>query len=304
MNCQNTDLLRVQPASLVDQTAGLRLVFAHLPPADRERIVTQVLADSGETPVAGLWVGYRGEPLAAAMLAQIQPGRTAVLSSPRVAPDQPSQTAHELLAQVMADLPNQGVQMVQTLLETDQGPDVDLLVEHGFRHVSNLLYLVSLTASFPTSCPSDGLEFVAYAPEDHQRLAGLLRRTYSGSLDCPEIDGIRNVEDVLTGYQAIGEFDPARWIFARRHGTDIGCVLLTDHPQSRQWELIYMGVVPEARGQAHGVAIARYAQWLARQAGRERLVLAVDANNEPAIAMYAAAGFVVWDHRSVFLRVF
>jgi ribosomal protein S18 acetylase RimI-like enzyme len=63
-----------------------------------------------------------------------------------------------------------------------------------------------------------------------------------------------------------------------------------------------MGVVPEARGQGLGISIVRHAQYLARAAGRERLVLAVDAANEPAIAVYAAAGFVCWDRRSVFLR--
>ena len=31
-------------------------------------------------------------------------------------------------------------------------------------------------------------------------------------------------------------------------------------------------------------------------------MLAVDAANSPAIAVYAAAGFEVWDRRSVFLR--
>ena len=69
MNGPNSDLLRVQPASPVDQTAGLRLVFAHLPVADRDRIVAQVLAESDETLVPGLWVGYRGESLSAAMMA-------------------------------------------------------------------------------------------------------------------------------------------------------------------------------------------------------------------------------------------
>ena len=41
----------------------------------------------------------------------------------------------------------------------------------------------------------------------------------------------------------------------------------------------------------------------ARQAERKRLVLAVDAANEPALRMYAAAGFQAWDRRSVFVRV-
>ena len=63
-----------------------------------------------------------------------------------------------------------------------------------------------------------------------------------------------------------------------------------------------MGLIPEARGQEHGIDIVRYAQWLAAEAGAERLVLAVDAANAPAIRVYSAAGFQTWDRRSVFLR--
>ena len=74
-------------------------------------------------------------------------------------------------------------------------------------------------------------------------------------------------------------------------GVDVGCLLIADWPQNDQWELIYMGVVPEARGRGYGVAVVRQAQWLAGCAGRQRLVLAVDTANEPAMRVYAAAGF-------------
>jgi GNAT superfamily N-acetyltransferase len=65
-----------------------------------------------------------------------------------------------------------------------------------------------------------------------------------------------------------------------------------------------MGVLPAARGHGWGAGIVRYAQWLAGQAARGRLVLAVDAANAPALRMYAAAGFRQWDQTSVFLRIF
>ena len=36
----------------------------------------------------------------------------------------------------------------------------------------------------------------------------------------------------------------------------------------------------------------------------ERIVLAVDAANEPALRMYRTAGFESWDQRSVYVRFF
>jgi len=296
--------LRIRLASLDDQAAALAMLFAHLLPSEKDKQIERVLAGAVESPPRELWVGYRGEEVVGAIWAQIQPGRTALILPPRVIEHEPPETASELLAHVTSDLARQGVDLAQSLLEADHGPEVRLLEHHGFRRISNLLYLVSLQASFPTSLPKCSLDFELFRPEaDAQRLAELVERIYAGSLDCPELDDVRKIDDVLEGYRATGVFDASRWMFARHAGRDIGCLLLTDHPQNNGWELIYLGVVPEARGQGWGVAIARHAQWLTRQAGRQRLVLAVDANNEPAIAAYAACGFVAWDHRSVFLRV-
>jgi ribosomal protein S18 acetylase RimI-like enzyme len=64
-----------------------------------------------------------------------------------------------------------------------------------------------------------------------------------------------------------------------------------------------MGIVPTSRGAGWGVEIARQAEWLAGVASRGRVVLAVDAENSPAVRMYAAAGFQAWDRRHVFVRV-
>jgi ribosomal protein S18 acetylase RimI-like enzyme len=64
-----------------------------------------------------------------------------------------------------------------------------------------------------------------------------------------------------------------------------------------------MGLTPAARGRGWGHELTRHAFSLAQAAGRRQLVLAVDANNAPALKTYAAAGFAAWDRRSVFLRM-
>ena len=64
-----------------------------------------------------------------------------------------------------------------------------------------------------------------------------------------------------------------------------------------------MGLIPELRGHGWGLEIARYAQWLARGAAGQRMVLAVDAKSGPAMTMYAAAGFQTWDRRSAWLKI-
>src|SRR5208283_2518855 len=117
------------------------------------------------------------------------------------------------------------------------------------------------------------------------------------------VNGVRGVDDVLSGYRATGYFDPQRWFIIHHQDEDVGCLILTDYPEHSTWELIYIGLLSAARGRGWGVGSVRHAQWLCRQAQRKRLIAAVDAANEPALRMYAAAGFQSWDRTSVYIRV-
>jgi mycothiol synthase len=157
---------------------------------------------------------------------------------------------------------------------------------------------------FPTQAPAcNGLQFAAYDASERGRLMDVVERTYEGTLDCAGLNGMRRMEDVIDGYRETGVFRPENWLIAANDDRDVGVLLLADHPRAAHWELLYMGLVPEARGNGWGCEIVQQAQWLARRAGVERIVLAVDAVNQPALAMYERAGFTAWDRRSVFVRI-
>jgi mycothiol synthase len=294
--------LRINQSSHDDQTAALRLLLSRLSADARPRHIA-AWADALAASQADLWVAHRDQQLAGAILAQVQPGHTAVVLPPRVALGEPRKTASELLAHVTSVLTAQGVRLLQALLETSQREDADAFAEDGFRDVANLFCLVSLAGSFPAEPPQNGLEFVPYAVRHHDRFSEIVEQTYEGSLDCPPLNQVREIEDVLAGYRGIGQFDDARWLIARHGAADVGCLLLADHPAENAHELVYMGLVPAARGQRFGVALARQAQWLTAQAGRSRITTAVDADNGPAIAAYTAAGFLRYGQRRVLLRV-
>ena len=288
------------------QAAALERICAQAAPADRAEQARRMLAMAGrgEVSLAGLLEARRGEQTHGVVWIQTQTGATASLWPPQVVAPDDEACADALLTAAVEWMQTRGVCLVQSLLVTDADRDAVRLCRHGFAHMADLLYLVSLTAQFPTAPLAGDLRFVSVTPEEQGRLAGVVERTYQGTLDCPSLNGVRPIEDVLAGYRATGVFDPQRWLIVQRHDEDIGCLLLADHPHENQWEIVYTGLTPAARGQGRGTTIARQAQWLARLAGRQRLVLAVDAANWPAIDMYAAAGFVAWDRRSVFLRIF
>lgn len=283
----------------------LRLVFARAPDDRRDEQIAALLKRGKEEPdlLAGLVEARDHGRLVGATWIQPEPGRTAIAWPPRMADDAASdELAAALLDAALGAVASQPIRLLQALVATDTDADARRLVAAGFEHLADLLYLVSTSGSFPVSRPPCALTYEAYSAENHQRLARVVLATYAGSRDCPRLDGVRQIDDVLEGYRATGAFDPSRWLLARHAGQDVGCLLLADHAADDQWELVYMGILPEYRGHGWGIEIVRYGQWLTRCAGRQRLVLAVDADNQPAIDVYAAAGFQGWDRRSAFVR--
>jgi len=285
---------------------ALGLVLSRHSSEERRANLPSLLAAAGSSPLAaeGLLGAYRGGRLVGATFSQLQPGKTALVWPPRTVAGEPAATDERLLQTACDWLGRQGVRVAQILLRPDMPADETAWRRVGFEPLADLLYLVSQENQFPTRLPKNPLTFEAYSPVNHQRLARVVEATYQQTLDCPGLDDVREIEDVLDGYRATGVFDPSRWLIVRHEGRDVGCLLLADHPEHGNWELVYMGVVASARGHGWGMDIARHAQWLTRQAGRPRLVLAVDAQNRPAIAMYAAVGFETWDRRRVYSRVF
>ena len=63
-----------------------------------------------------------------------------------------------------------------------------------------------------------------------------------------------------------------------------------------------MALLPQARGRGLGRQLVRESLRIAAVLGRKRIVLAVDAANQPAAAQYEAAGFREWERRSAFVQ--
>ncbi len=311
MSTESAQFPTIASVAAADLPAALELVFSRL---DRQPRKLQVAAALEEIERTGkehqiLLAAWRGKSLVAAIWLQIQPGSVGSLWPPGLLAGEPAATALTLIDLAAAKAETTGVQLLQSLLETDSGPEAAWLKQCGFHRATDLLYLVSPRNKFPTAAPTNELIFEPLVEIDRSnshfgRLAEIVERTYDGTLDCPAVQGVRSINDVLASYRAVGVFDPERWFMVRKTCSedDIGCLLLTDHSAQNHWELVYMGIVPEARGRGFGLEIVRHAQWLCGNSRAERLVLAVDAANTPAISAYAAAGFETWDRRSVFLR--
>ncbi len=208
----------------------------------------------------------------------------------------------ELIQRVVTIADAAGASITQTLTETLNSPLHVPLLQCGFQEVAQLHYLQwTPSGSYPK--PNDrGIGFVPFQPKHQRNLERLIARTYAQTLDFPELDGMRDVRDVVTGYRSAGDFQPELWQYLTLDGEEAGALLLAEFPETRQLELVYMGIVPEARGRGIGAVAVSRAQAMALDRRVERMVLAVDVRNKPARDIYHRAGFRQWAERYAYLR--
>lgn len=283
---------------------ALTLVLCDLAPSERREIAKSVCNSNEAVPAdEPLFIARRNGTLCGAAWGQRQPGNYAVFWPPQLAAGEPAQTASRLAEAVISALDASDIDLVQSLLADASDERADVLQLVGFQHSADLLYLNCESVRFPLAAPAPcELEFTEYTETERDRLERLIERTYENTKDCTALDGVRDISDVIRGYQATGVFRPQNWLFVRHRGQDVGVLLLADHQPAQHWELIYMGLLPPCRGRGWGRQIARYAQWLAVSANVDRLLVAVDALNQPAIDVYRNTGFEIWDRRAVYLR--
>src|SRR5262249_33867451 len=144
-------------------------------------------------------------------------------------------------------LRGRGARLAQSLLAAEEVPHAAPLLRHGFRHVTVLEYLRRPLDTSTADDPPERLTYAAYAADTAVLFHATLLRTYEGTLDCPELNHVRAVDDVIAGHQAQGRYDPQRWWLARDNGRPVGVLLLNEIPEWRSLDVAYLGVVPEAR---------------------------------------------------------
>ncbi|MCA9235009.1 MAG: GNAT family N-acetyltransferase [Planctomycetales bacterium] len=287
----------VQPCPPELLKAALRVLHDGVAETDRAGLI-QSLDGAKPGDFAGLFVAVEETQVAAAAWVQPLTGNMAAVWPP----DGANPHATAVLARAAQFVDDRGFGVAQAIVGLADAPTGAALVAAGFPQLAELAYLFA-EATPQSDDGGAALTFRGRAGDDPQRLGALLKRTYVASRDVPALEGARDMADVLASYRAQGEHLAAHWYRIECDGVDAAALLLAAHADCGNWELVYVGVAPEFRGRGWGVQIVRRALALAAAGGAERLVLAVDADNEPAQAMYAAAGFAQWDRRRVYARL-
>jgi ribosomal protein S18 acetylase RimI-like enzyme len=296
----------VETARPEDREAALRLIFQHLESADRQKRVANALhlMELGKLSPEGLFVIRDRQTVAGAMICLPIPGAGALVWPPRTVPSSlRNQVEDALIDQVRAWLRQRGAKLGQALLSKDEAILAAPLERNGYRHITTLRYL-RCSGKLPLmSTRQSGLVWQPYDPQDSAVFARTLLRTYQGTRDCPEVNGVRTIDEILDGHKADAGCNLEHWWLASDADGPVGVLLVNESAEWEAWEVAYVGVVPEARGRGMGRQLMLKALTAAHEANVAQLTLCVDARNTPALRLYQELGFEPYDEREVYLAV-
>ncbi len=293
---------------------ALAVLYRRAPAEFRPQMVADALAESraGRLDLTGLWVAQRRGRLVGALLTHALAGRAAAVWAPEVEMIWGrAALAASLLRTALADLQARGVRVAQALVDPS-GPATTEgdLIRGGLPRVTTLTFLERATDRPAPDEVARGAAWPSFrwatlGPDTEDDFRAVLEATYRDSLDMPELDGVRSLDDVLASHRAAGRFEPTHWSVGHLDGEPAAAavLLLSEVPDRQVWEIAYLGLTPAARGRGLGRAALIYASRQARAAQISRIELAVDARNIPARHLYAAAGYRPFDRRNVHLAI-
>ena len=314
---------QIMPCPPEARAKGLAVLYRKLPEELRSRLVAEVLDEESrhEIDLSGLWIAsHRGGQVVGALLTQALAGKAAAVWAPEVIPLwRRAWLAASLVRAALADLKARGFRLAQAVLDESASPHAARdLINGGMPRVTELLYLErETTAALPCTTaekapassmqgpgPASVFEWRTFETDREPEFRSVLQATYLGSLDMPELEGARSLDDIMESHRATGRFDARYWQIGQIPGQPeaASVLLLSAVPTREAWEVVYLGLTPAARGRGLGRVVLARALELAR-AHVPKLELAVDFRNTPATRLYQAAGFSPRDRRTVHLAV-
>lgn len=235
----------------------------------------------------------------AAALLSPYPGRTAMLTLSTLRGPAEEAAGAETIRAALDEAAEMDLALVQALLDPRHVVESTALRRAGFRPLATLTSMErpiarssrGADAATPALPPNAALQSFDDSPDARRALAALLEATYADTLDCPGLAGMRSAAEILEGHRRGGRFDPTLWTVLRLDGADAGALLLNAAPHLQALELVYLGLVPAARGRGLGRMLIERAISIAAARGVRSVMLAVDEENAPAQRLYRAAGF-------------
>jgi ribosomal protein S18 acetylase RimI-like enzyme len=304
--------LTIEPASPDHLVPALRLVFQYLAEDERAARVANALTLMCQNALdpRGVLTACRRSRLVGALVCQRLAGASGLLWPPQVSTGAEREEVEDALVQsACAWIRAGGARLAQAIVRPEETPLAKPFERNGFVHVTGLWYLRRPVDEdlddrlFPETAAGQSVTFRNFPQCDRVLFQQTLMRTYEGTLDCPELNGVRGPEDILAGHMDQGKHDSTLWWLAFQESRPVGVLLVTSMPEWDALDISYLGVVPEARGRGLGHIMAARSLSEAQTRGVKQVTLAVDRRNRPAWNIYREIGFEPHEEREVYLRI-
>lgn len=239
-----------------------------------------------------LWIAWRDDRQVASALLVPSPGRTAMAFTSRVARADGVAAGARVLATACGAQDPTRLRLIQVLLDPHQRLEAEAATAAGFNDLARLLYMQRRADRRRVPLQLDPeLAYVSWSAQTKDRFTAAILASYRGTLDCPDLVGLREIDDILAGHHATGQFEPDLWLAVHRGDEPVAVMLLNPVPRQNVMELVYLGVSPSWRGRGVGRALLAHGVSLARGRGTPMVQLAVDMRNRPALQLYRSLQF-------------
>ncbi len=200
---------------------------------------------------------------------------------------------------------DRGRRFAQVMIEPQTAEQVrPCLARAGFEYLADLQYMHRDAYDPSPIPPIAGVEWLTLADVGEDAFADLVRHTYIASRDCPGLTGVRTMRDVMDSHRSAGQFDPAGWYVLAHRGRNVGALITARTAFRPNLEVVYIGLVPQGRGQGLGRICMHRAIQRARDLSLSQVTLAVDAANTSACRLYETMGFVAHARKVVWIQVY
>jgi ribosomal protein S18 acetylase RimI-like enzyme len=254
--------------------------------------------------VNAIWVAVHDGQILWALLPVVSPGRTMLMFSPtRLTSKTPLRVIRQLSQEVGNHWTTRGVDLAQLLIDPHDEPVIRAYCSCGFEQLAELVYLQrNVGRGVNAPIIPDGYSLATYTEQNHREFGQTILRSYENSLDCPGLNGLRDIDDIIAGHKASGEFDPNRWYLLYERANAVAVLLLSRSPHADGVELVYLGLAPQARGRGISDLLMHLAMASVSADQRMQLSLAVDSRNERAMKLYYRHGMQRVGSRMALIR--
>lgn len=192
------------------------------------------------------------------------------------------------------------------VIEQDQKVQQRLLEQSGFAPTGAIAVMRLLLNGSSSTIPSPqrdgedhGLRWTRFDASRKTRFESLIDRCL-GVAGAPTRHLQPSGRELLASYAARDDFCASNWWLIGRDGCDVAVVLV--HEGNRAREIVFLGVIPEARRQGLGTLALDFIRKSALNDRCHSIDVTVEVNNSAAVTLYAKAGFLATATRLGFVR--